>query len=81
MNRSRDSSVGTATGQPGSIPGRDKSFLYPPRRPDRLWGSRDSFQQEQSCSGEADHSRSSSAEVKNGEAVPPLPRTLTWCGP
>jgi hypothetical protein len=28
---------------------------------------------------EADHSPPSSAEVKNGGALPPLPHTLPWC--
>jgi hypothetical protein len=27
---------------------------------------------------EADHSPQTSAEVKNGEAIPPLPHTSTW---
>jgi hypothetical protein len=29
---------------------------------------------------EADHSPSSSAEVKNGGTIPPLLRTSSWCG-
>jgi hypothetical protein len=29
---------------------------------------------------EADHSLPSSAEVKNGGAVPPLTHTSSWCG-
>jgi hypothetical protein len=29
---------------------------------------------------EADHSPWSSAEVKNGGAIPPLPHMSSWCG-
>jgi hypothetical protein len=29
---------------------------------------------------EASHSPTSSAEVKNGEDIPPLPDTFSWCG-
>jgi hypothetical protein len=88
--RSRDSSVGIATGcrlnDPGSISGSAK-FFYSPQLPDRLWGppgllpngyrglfSPDANRQER----EADHSPPCSAKVKKVGAIPPLPHMSSW---
>jgi hypothetical protein len=66
---------------PGLIPGRER-FLSSPRRPNRLWGPpsllsngyRWRFPPGVKRPGrEADHLPPSSAEVKNGGAIPPLP--------
>jgi hypothetical protein len=40
-----------------------------------------SFRELKWPSCEPDHSSPSSAEVKNGEAMPPLPHTVSWNGP
>jgi hypothetical protein len=84
----RDSSVGIATGYrldgPGLITGTAKfvSLSYPHRLQDRLWGLpslfsngyRGLFRSGVDWQGrEADHSSLSSADVKNGGAIPPLP--------
>jgi hypothetical protein len=84
--RSRDSSVNTATGYRlggrGSIPGRGKRFFSNPQRLDRLWGPPSIL-----CNGylglfypganwqgrKADHSPPSTAEIKNGGAIPQFP--------
>jgi hypothetical protein len=71
-----------------SIPGSGKRFYSTPQRPDRLWahpstspmGTGGSFPGGKAAGREADHSPLSSAEVKNGGAVPPLPHTSSWHG-
>jgi hypothetical protein len=90
--RFRNSSVGIATGHgldgQGSIPGSGKRFFPSPQRSDRLWGShslishgyRDSFVGVKRSRREAEHSLSSSAEVKNSGAISPFPHTYSWHG-
>jgi hypothetical protein len=77
---SRDSSVGIATGYRldgwGWIPGRGKIFLFSTAGPTQppiecVPGAISPGVKRQRR--EADHSPPSSAEVKNGEAMPPLP--------
>jgi hypothetical protein len=81
---SRDSSVAIVTGygldSPGSIPGSARFFSSP----QRLWGPPSLLFNEYRgalSSGlkrpgrEADRSPPSSAKVKNGGAIPPLPHT------
>jgi hypothetical protein len=87
---SQDSLVGIATGYSldgrGSIPGRGKRFSSTPQRPYRLWGPfslisngyRAVFPGVKQPGREADHSPPSSAEVKNGGAILPLPHTSSW---
>jgi hypothetical protein len=83
----RDSSVGIATGYGldcrGSIPGRGKKFLSS-QLPGRLWGQpsvvasgyRGAISRWVKRPGrDADHSHPSSAEVRNGGAISPHPRT------
>jgi hypothetical protein len=89
--RSRGSSVGIATGygMDGlcSIPGSAR-FLSSPERPDQPWGP-PSLLPIQWVPGalspgvkrkgrEAGHSPPSSAEVKNGGAIPPVPNMPSW---
>jgi hypothetical protein len=89
---SQDSSVGIVTGYGldgrGSIPGRDKIFLFsiasrpalgPTQRPIQ-WvpGALSPGKKQQVC--EADHSAPSSAEVKNDGAVCSLLHTSSWRG-
>jgi hypothetical protein len=38
------------------------------------------FPRSKVAGGEADHSPPSSAEVKNGGAMPPFPHMSSWCG-
>jgi hypothetical protein len=64
-----------------SIPGRVKGFFSTASRSSLRtthhpvqWGSATP-----SLGGKADHSPPSSAELKNGGAVPPLPHTSSWC--
>jgi hypothetical protein len=70
-----------------SIPGVDKRFFSALERSNRLWGPLSfSFLSNgsrralslgvQRLGREADHSPPSSAKVKNGEAIPPLPLRL-----
>jgi hypothetical protein len=86
---SRDSSVGTATGlqarrprNQGSNPSKGKTFFSCPYRQDRLWSLPGLpllpgllYPTVNRPGREADHSLSSSAEVMNDGAVPPLPLT------
>jgi hypothetical protein len=86
------SSVGIATGywldHRGSIRGRDKKFFSTPERSDRLWGpvsypmgTGGSLLPGVKRQGrEADHTPPSSAEVKNGGAIRPLPHISLWRG-
>jgi hypothetical protein len=69
------------------LPGR--RFFSSPQRPYRLWvppsllsnGYRGIFPREEKRQGpEADHSPTSSAEVKNCGAIHPLPHTSSWRG-
>jgi hypothetical protein len=66
---SRDTSVGL-------IPGRGKIILvsgaHTGSHPMGIWGS--------FSGGKADHSPPPSAEVKNGEAIPPFTHTSSWRG-
>jgi hypothetical protein len=88
---SRDSSVGITTGYGlddwGSIPCRETFVLLstvsrpalgdPPKLISN--GYRDIFSKGVKRQGrEADHSPPSSAKVKNGGAVPPLPNISSW---
>jgi hypothetical protein len=86
--RSRDSSVGIATGYGldgrGSIIGRGKIFLFSTVTSTALEPTHPPIQ----CVPEAlspgvkrpgrDHSPPSSAEVKNGGAMPPFPHMSSW---
>jgi hypothetical protein len=64
----------------GSIPGRGKKFFFTPQHPDRLWSPRSLLSNGMGALSqgikqpkrEADHSAPSSADVKNGGAIPPL---------
>jgi hypothetical protein len=68
----------------GSIAGR--SCFSSPQRPDRFWGPssllshgyRESFLWMKRSVSEADHSPPSSAEVKNGGAIPPRTPYIPW---
>jgi hypothetical protein len=79
--RSRNCSVGIATGygldDRGSIPGWGKISFSTPQRPDRLQSKVNqgllAGVKRPKC--EADHSHSSSAELKNCGAIPPLHHT------
>jgi hypothetical protein len=88
-NRSHDSSIGIATGY--SLDGcvlitdRGKRVSFTSQRPDQLWGPHNL--QSNGCRGlfpqriyrpgrETNHWHSSSAEVKNGGAIPPFPICL-----
>jgi hypothetical protein len=84
--RSRDSSVGTiATSYGldgrGSIPGRGMQFITTPYRPDQplglpiQWILSDLSPGVKRPEREADHLPPSSAEVRNGGAITPLPNT------
>jgi hypothetical protein len=87
-SRGRGSSVGIATGHwlddRGSISSRGKKFVSTPQRADRFSGPpsllsnrfRKAFTPRVKRPGhEDDHSTPSSAEVKDGRAIPPLPHT------
>jgi hypothetical protein len=81
--RSRDSNGLAAR---GSVPCSVR-FFYCAQRADPLWGRpsllsdgyRGLFPPGIKRPGrEADHSPPSSAEVKKGKAIPPLPHTVSW---
>jgi hypothetical protein len=86
---SRGSSVGIAMGcgldGRGWIPGRGKRYFCTLQRPDRLWGPPTLLSQDTYSSFPGDKTAgewswllvlpSSSAEFKNGGAIPPLPYT------
>jgi hypothetical protein len=87
MNNERnlDSSVGIVTGYglggPGSITGRGKNFFFSiasipglaPTQPPIQWVPEDLSSGVKRSGREANRSPPSSAEVKNGGAIPPLP--------
>jgi hypothetical protein len=84
--RSRDSSVGVVTAWAAWVrfPAGAK-FFSAPQRPDRLWGAsillsngyRGEISPEVKRPGrEADHLLPSTAEVKDGGAIPPFPHVL-----
>jgi hypothetical protein len=71
----------------GSIPGRGKRFFSTPHYPYWLWGLTSlllngfhklSSPEVKRPVWEAEHSPPSSAEVKNGGAIPLLPHTSSW---
>jgi hypothetical protein len=82
--------VGIAMGYgldyPGSVPGSSKTFLFstacrPPRRPRRspiYWVPGALYPEVKRQGREADHLPPSSAEVKNGGAIPPLLHMSSW---
>jgi hypothetical protein len=89
-SRSRDGSVGTATGYElngrGSIPGLGKIFLFStgfrpaigPTQTHSQW-VREAISLGIKWPGrEADHLPPSSAAVNNGGAIPPLPPMSLW---
>jgi hypothetical protein len=67
-------SDGLRTEQPGSIPGRGKKFFFIPQRLDGFLSSeyKDSYPGVKRSAREPDYSPTSSAEVKNGGANPPV---------
>jgi hypothetical protein len=86
--RNRDSSADIGAGYRldgrGSIPGSGKNFFSSPQRPDRLWGPPSLLSSAYRgalspvvprLEREAGHSLPSSAEVKTGGAILPLPYT------
>jgi hypothetical protein len=94
LNVSRDSAVGIVKGYgldgAGSSPGRAKTFVSIPQRPDRHWdplcflsiGYRENLSVEgKRQEREADPSPPFVAEVKNGGAIPSLPPyvLMAWC--
>jgi hypothetical protein len=90
----RDSSVGIAMGYgpdgQGSIPGRSKIVCLfstastpalGPTQPHPQWVTGALSPRVKRLGREADHSHPSSAEVKNGGTIPPLPpHTSSWRG-
>jgi hypothetical protein len=71
----------------GSIPCGSKRVFSAPQRQDGLWGQHSLlsngygglfFSGVKGPVCEADHSPPSSAEVKNGEAIPPHPPMSSW---
>jgi hypothetical protein len=87
--RSRGSSVGTAESYGmygrGSIPGTARFFLLHSVQTgsgahpaSNSVGTGGSYLGVKRPGREADHSPSSSVEVKNGGAIPPLPHTSLW---
>jgi hypothetical protein len=87
-HRSRDSSVSIITGWMACVrfPAAERLFSYA-QRPDRLWGPPSLLSNGhwgflspgvKWPGREADHSSPSSAEAKNGGAIPPLPHTSSW---
>jgi hypothetical protein len=93
LMKNRDSSVDMSTGYGtdswGSNPSRDKRLFSSPQRSDGLWGP-PSFLSNGYCElfprgmnrpeRETDHLPPSSAEVKNGSVIPPLPNVfMVWC--
>jgi hypothetical protein len=92
---SRDISVGKAkrlwAGRPrgrSSSSGRFKNFLFStlsipvlaPTQPHIQWVPGVVFQREKWQGHEAGHSPPTSANVKNGGAIPPLPHASSWLG-
>jgi hypothetical protein len=73
-------------GESGSNPRRGTRFFSSPHHPDRLWSPPSLLTNGSVSLGvrrpgrEADRSLLSSAEVKNGGAIPPLPHTSSWRG-
>jgi hypothetical protein len=68
----------------GSIPGKGKRFFSSPQCPDRLWDPPIQWVPGALSPGvkrlghEADHSPTSSAEVKNFGAIPSIPHMSSW---
>jgi hypothetical protein len=87
-SRSRDSSIGIATGWTAgvrfSVGARDFSLQCPDRQkstqPPIQWVSGSPSTEVKRPGRKADHSTPSSAEVKNSRAVTPLPCTSSWRG-
>jgi hypothetical protein len=88
QNNSVSIPTGYGLDSQGSIPGRGKKFFYATQRTDWLWGPpsllSNWFQGLFPGRGakwqihESDHSPTSVAEVKNGEAIPPLFHMSSW---
>jgi hypothetical protein len=88
--KSRDSSVGKETGywldSRDSFPPRGKVFLFSiaftpvlgPTQPPIQWVPGAIYPGLERLGREAENSPSSSAEVKSGGAIPPLPHTSSW---
>jgi hypothetical protein len=76
------SSVGIATGYVldgrDSIPERGKDLSLGPTQPPIQWVPGAVFLGVKRPDREADHSPPSSAEVKNGGAIPPFPDISSW---
>jgi hypothetical protein len=89
---SQDSSVSTATSygwtNRSSISGRCERFFSTRPRPHRLWcpqnfypmDTEEFFPKVKRQGREADHSPSSTTEVKNGGIIHPIPHTYLWFG-
>jgi hypothetical protein len=86
MGNRGETCIATGWAARGSIPGSARFFSYL-QRPDRFWGQpsllsngyrRALFLRIRQPCREADHSPPSSAEVKHGGAIPPLPHTPSW---
>jgi hypothetical protein len=63
-----------------SMYGIGKKFFFSPQRPDLPWCP-PSLPYNGYQMREADHSPSSSVDVRNDGVIPPLPHTFSWCGP
>jgi hypothetical protein len=73
--------IGFRLDKQGLIPSRGKILFFTPQHPGQLWGhpashtmgTGGSFPRVKQLGHEADHAPESSAEIKNGAAIPSLP--------